>query len=43
MKTGESTKQYEKIPENFLGPKIGINQFYIPQMNLKQKLLIDLQ
>lgn len=27
------SNRFEKIPENFLGPQISINEFYIPKIN----------
>lgn len=34
MKTSEKRNKHDKIPENFLGQKIEINQFYIPKIDV---------
>ena len=35
MNSKEQTEKKIIIPENFIGPKIEINQFYIPKLNKK--------
>ncbi len=32
-----STERFAKVPLNFIGPKIEINQFYIPKINIEKK------
>lgn len=35
-----TTKKYERIPQNFIGRKIGINEFYLPKStNIADELL----